>query len=168
MTQTTLEETTAAPALPRTSRRARAAGATALVGRDRRALAGLRRRRRDAARRRPPLPLREPGGLDRQRDARGLRRRALGGAARSAPLVRRRYGQSHASDVTAGVGLASAYVTLLAATAVYGYLSPAPALALGLAIAATGVLMAAGWGARRSRRSPSSARSSRLVWPRAA
>src|SRR5690349_11002114 len=44
----------------------------------------------------------------------------------AAPLVRRRYGHSHASDVTAGVGLASAYVTLFAASALYGFLSPLP------------------------------------------
>jgi hypothetical protein len=64
----------------------------------------------------------------------------------AAPLVRRRYGGTHAADATLGVGLAGIYVTLLAATALYHMLPAAPALALAFATAAGGVLVAAWWG----------------------
>jgi hypothetical protein len=77
----------------------------------------------------------------------------LGGAA-SVLLVlagielRRRYGTTHAALAAAGAGIAGAYVTLLAATALYDLVTRPAALALAALVAAIGVLIAIRWKAQ--------------------
>jgi uncharacterized membrane protein len=60
-------------------------------------------------------------------------------------VLRRRFGATHAALVAVGAGIAGAYATLLAATALY-HLIPAPAaLAAAVGIAAVGTVTALAW-----------------------
>src|SRR5262245_25129043 len=60
-------------------------------------------------------------------------------------LLRRRYGTTHAVLVAVGAGIAGAYATLLAATALYHLIPGAAALAAAVGIAALGTVTALAW-----------------------
>ena len=75
---------------------------------------------------------------------------AFGGAASlvlilAAMMLHRRFGQLHSALAAAGAGIAGAYATLLAATALYDLIPSAAALGLAAAIAACGVALALRW-----------------------
>ena len=75
---------------------------------------------------------------------------AFGGAASvvlvlAAMVLHRRFGQLHSALAAAGAGIAGAYATVLAATALYDLIPSAAALGLAAAIAACGVALALRW-----------------------
>ena len=75
---------------------------------------------------------------------------AFGGAASvvlvlAAMVLHRRFGRLHSALAAAGAGIAGAYATLLAATALYDLIPSAAALGLAAAIAACGVALALRW-----------------------
>ena len=75
---------------------------------------------------------------------------AFGGAASvvlvlAAMVLHRRFGQLHSALAAAGAGIAGAYATLLAATALYDLIPSTAALGLAAAIAACGVALALRW-----------------------
>jgi uncharacterized membrane protein len=59
--------------------------------------------------------------------------------------LRRRFGTTHAALAAVGAGVAGAYATLLAATALYGFVPELGALAAAAAIAAVATVVAAAW-----------------------
>jgi uncharacterized membrane protein len=59
--------------------------------------------------------------------------------------LRRRYGETHSALAAVGAGIAGGYVTLLCASAVYGLIPNAAALAFAAAIGATGLATALVW-----------------------
>ncbi len=73
------------------------------------------------------------------------------GAAASAGIfaagfwLRQRFGTTHAALAAVGAGIAGAYATLLAATALYGFLPELGALAAAAAIAAVATVVAVAW-----------------------
>ena len=68
--------------------------------------------------------------------------------------LRRRFGTTHAALAAVGAGIAGAYATLLAATALYGFVPALAALALAAGIAAVATVVALSW---REEPSPGSA-----------
>jgi uncharacterized membrane protein len=59
--------------------------------------------------------------------------------------LRRRFGTTHAALAAVGAGIAGAYATLLAATALYGFVPELGALAAAAAIAAVATVVATAW-----------------------
>src|SRR5438309_2020412 len=59
--------------------------------------------------------------------------------------LRRRFGETYASLAAVGAGIAGAYATLLAATALYHFVPQALALLAAAAIAAAGTAVALAW-----------------------